>query len=355
MTKEDITALYLGKSYEIVKEIDSSRGDDDVRRVYIAKSADGGRKVVIHEVVNTFTDKHRIASWARLEDEYNKLGIYCPRTVRGLDGNISYAFDADGGTHYVYAEEFAPYDTVETIGYDTFKMPDGRLSYQDDMMRSVGRVAEAHLDVCDFPSSYCLLEPFCSPDTTDEGTECAEGFRAFVNAELPEYAEQTERLLKLFYRAQDEVRKIYGSLPTSCFQADLNYSNILIDEGRFKGVIDFNLSGREPILNYTLRLALNYIDSRCYDSDGNELFYYDEDAESLRVESILRSMSVIGEEYRFTDAEKRAFPALLRYMKNFWWGELGTIKRLKKDGDNEKIELLLNWLERQLTRNDISL
>ena len=50
---------------------------------------------------------------------------------------------------------------------------------------------------------------------------------------------------------------MYSALPFSCFQGDLNESNILLDEnGRFAGLLDFNLCGREPVLNYAVREAL---------------------------------------------------------------------------------------------------
>lgn len=354
---EKIARLYYKERPAHIELIDSSRGSEDIRRTYLTD--DGcGKKLAIHEAANMFTNSHRISSWAKLKEEYNRLGIYCPKTVPALDGAISRKLgDMENGVcRFVYAEEFSPYETAETIGYDTFKTPDGRLSYQDDLLRSVGKVAAAHLEVCDFPSAFCLLEPFCPPETTDEGTECAEAFRSFVNAELPEYAARTDHLLTLFYQAQDDVKSAYGThLPVSCFQADLNYSNILIDGGRFKGVIDFNLSGREPIVNYALRLAMNYVNERCYDENGNKLFYFDEGAEALRVESILKNLAVIGEGYTFTDAERAAFPVLFRYMSSFWWQEVSAVKKLRKNEDREKLDRLFSWIELQLTREDVHL
>ena len=47
---------------------------------------------------------------------------------------------------------------------------------------------------------------------------------------------------------------IYHKLPTSVFSADLNTSNILLDEqGKFVGVYHFNLCGKDVFLNYLFR------------------------------------------------------------------------------------------------------
>lgn len=304
--------------------------------------------------MNTFTDGGRIAAWSRLQEEYNRLGIYCPRTIPNLHGELSHKLTVDERDHYVYAEEFAPYDTVETIGYDKCKDDAGRVFYLDDMLRATGRVASAHFDFCDFASAYCLLEPFCPPDTTDEATECVEKFCEFVKNELPEHYSRAGRLRELFFENQAAVRRLYPTLPVSCFQADLNYSNILIDNGKFKGVIDFNLAGREPVLNYVTRLAINYSTENClHDENGHELYFFDERLDAIRCASILKNLGVIGETYSFSTAEREAFPILFRYMNSFWWEHIGTLKIIK--GDSEKIGLLFSWLERQMTRDDLRL
>ncbi len=53
---------------------------------------------------------------------------------------------------------------------------------------------------------------------------------------------------------RNELEQIYFKLPTSVFQADLNSTNLLLDDnGRFAGVFDFNLCGRDVFLNYLFR------------------------------------------------------------------------------------------------------
>ena len=149
----------------------------------------------------------------------------------------------------------------------------------------------------DWPSAYCLLEPFCSPDTTDEGTECAIAFVDYIRKHIPGHLPRAEALLKLYYQRQSELQTVYSLLPTSCFQADLNNSNILLDENNhFVGLIDFNLCGKEPILNYAVREALwNVADYRLFGEKDSRLYFYDAELDDLRIKLFLKNIEYIQE------------------------------------------------------------
>ena len=347
--------LYYESAPQILKTLDLSRGESDFRQVYIL---DGGhRKLAVKHASNAFTDGERIAGWARLMEAYNKTGIYCPNIVCNRHNELFHSYLSGGRRYFVYAEEFARYETAEHIGRAQSADPNGRPCYMDGVLRSVGRVASMHFDFLPFPSGYCLLEPFCPPDATDEATECALSFRDFVRTECPRYAGRVDRLTALFFSNQEALRALYPALPVSCFQADLGDANILLDgEKNFAGLIDFNLSGKEPVLNYAVRAALWKIyDFRLYDREngGSRLFWYDRGLDDLRMQLFLENLRLIAESYRFSDSERAAFPALLRYMNSFWWHHVEEIQRIQ--GDDDKIQGLLGWLERQMTRDDIAL
>ena len=53
------------------------------------------------------------------------------------------------------------------------------------------------------------------------------------------------------------------------------------------------------------------------------------------------------------DYRREAFPVLFRYMNSFWWFHLHEIELIR--GDESKVEKLLDWLEYQMTRDDIRL
>ena len=346
-------SLYFDTEVSDVKTLDLCRGDDDYRKVHIVD--DGHRKLVIKCLSNTFSDRRRIEGWFALMNEYRKIGLYCPTVIPNLNGELLHCDTKDGRDYYTYAEEYSIYETAEHIGEDKFKDAHGQDRFTPDVMRSLGKIASAKLDILDWASAYCLLEPFCAPDTTDEATECAVAFVNYVRENIPAYLSRAEALLDMFYKRQEDLREVYYSLPTSCFQADLNDSNILLDgDNNFVGLIDFNLCGKEPILNYAVREALWAItDNRLLGENDSRLYFYDEELDDLRISLFLENIGYIQEVYSFSASEKAAFPILFRYINSFWWFHLDEIKLIKED--ENKIDQLFGWLERQMTRDDIRL
>ncbi len=346
-------SLYYDTEVSDVKTLDLCRGDDDYRKVHIVD--DGNRKLVIKYLSNTFSDKRRIEGWFKLMDEYRKIGLYCPAVVPNRNGELLHCDTVDGRDYYTYAEEYSVYKTAEHIGKEKYKDQQGHDCFVPDVMRSLGKIASAKLDILDWASAYCLLEPFCAPDTTDEATECAVAFVNYIRDNIPAFLPRAEALLEMFYKRQEELDTVYSSLPTSCFQADLNDSNILLDENnKFVGLIDFNLCGKEPILNYAVREALWGIsDKRLFGEKDSRLYFYDSDLDELRIKLFLENIGYIKENYEFSELEKDVFPILFRYMNSFWWFHLDEIKLIKED--ERKITQLFDWLEYQMIRDDIRL
>lgn len=346
-------SLYYDTEISDLETLDLCRGDEDYRKVYIAD--DGHRKLVIKHFSNAFSDRRRIEGWFRLMEAYREIGLYCPAIVPNRRGERLHGDTKDGREYYTYAEEYAIYETAEHIGVDTCQDEYGRCSFTPEVMRSLGKIAASRLDILDWGSAYCLLEPFCAPDTTDEATGYAVEFVKYIGENFPSHLHRAKALLEMFFERQEELRGVYSSLPTSCFQADLNDSNILLDENRhFVGLIDFNLCGREPILNYTVREALwGVSDKRLFGENDRKLYFYDNKLDELRIKLFLENIGYVQENYEFSEPERTAFPILFRYMNSFWWFQLDEIKRIK--GDESKITQLFDWLEHQMTRDDIRL
>lgn len=346
-------SLYYEKNVDVIKTLDLCRGDDDYRKVYIVD--DGHKKIVIKHLSNTFSDRRRIEGWFALMDEYRKSGLYCPKIVPNIYGELLHCDCIDGRDYYTYAEEYSIYETAENIGKERCVDNDGFYTFTPDVLRNLGKIASLKLDILDWPSAYCLLEPFCAPDTTDEATESAIAFVKYVKDNIPSYLSRAESLLKLFYKCQNDLKSVYNLLPTSCFQADLNDSNILLDsQNNFVGLIDFNLCGKEPILNYAVREALwNVSNNSLIGKDDSRLYFYDDKLDNLRIKLFLNNISYIQENYEFTAFEKEAFPIIFRYINSFWWFCIDELKLMRDDG--EKLNYIFNWLEHQMTRDDIRL
>ena len=325
---------------------DSSHGESDFRKAYIVN--DGVSKIVIKYFSNSFSNSKRIMGWFRLMEEYRKIGLYCPSIIPNRYGELLYKHTVDGRDYYIYAEEFSVFKAAAQLDVE-------KKIYMPDVLRTLGTIASKKLDILDFPSAYCLLESFAGEEFTDEETECALLFVDYIKKNLPQYLPRAEKLLDLFYKNQEECKKIYGTLPTSCFQADLNSSNILLDNNlKFVGLFDFNLCGKEKIINYAMREALWATYQECLvDKDNNYIFYFDKKLDDIRMTSFLENMSYIQETYTFSDEEKKAFPILLRYINTFWWYSLSDLEFFSKD--NSKVEKILDWFEFQMTRDDIQL
>ena len=116
-------------------------------------------------------------------------------------------------------------------------------------------------------------------------------------------------------------------MPSSVFQADLNPTNLLVDEnGAFVGVFDFNLCGRDVFLNYLFREIH---------------FQYDD-------QYLLETLQKIAHVYCFSSLEIQAAPLLYRCVKPLWFTE---IEKLKEAGIEETfIQACLDQTEELQTK-----
>jgi len=344
--------LYCTNPPEHIETLDLCRGVHDFRKVYIV--SDGQKKFVIKHCSNEFSNLEKITGWFHLADSYNDLGIYCPACIPTLSGNSIFHYTENHRDYYVYAEEYAKFYTATQIGRENLNDATGQPIYLPDLMRSIGKVASAHFDFLNWPSQFCLLEAH-SNGATDETTLAAMKFSKQIDNICPEFHERMENILNLFFKLQTELKNIYFQLPASCFQGDLNDSNILLNQNnQFAGIIDFNVCGREPVLNYAIREALMHIeDSVLFDEDGNELYFYSDELETIRVRSFMKNIGYISELYTFNDFERSVFPLLFRYISSFWWEQVHALKQFSNN--KNKVEKILDWIEFQLTRQDIQL
>ena len=302
--------------------IDTSRGDTDFRLTFIVQT-DTGNKYVLKLADNDFTFPEKIAVWQRTVEEYRKLGYWCPRIFRDKSGGFPIV-GFHGHKCTAYVEEYAPFRSAEDRFSEDFgKNTDLYDSYKQDIWQMTARVAAQHFDYTEYPSAYCLFETFCPSDKTDEVLENALNWKEYADTLPAEFEEQVIRIWRLWTENRTALEKVYKRLPTSVFQADLNASNILIDDdGKFVGVYDFNLCGRDVFLNYLMR----------ENGDAAEI------CEALRITS---------EDYHFSDIEKDTALMLYRCLKPLWYTR---VKDLKDAGsDHDAIKAALDVSERGLT------
>ena len=319
---KEIFALFFDGEPVSVQTIDTSHGEEDFRMTFFVKTDSGGR-YVLKLADNDFTFPEKIAVWQRTAEEYRRLGYYCPEIFRDRTGSfpiVEYA----GHRCAAYAEEFAPYRSAEDrSAEDCGQSAAPYETYQEEVWRMTARIAAQYFDYSKYPSAYCLFETFCPSDKTDEVLENALAWKKAADTLPGEFREQAGRIWQMWNDNRNALEKIYKTLPASVFQADLNPSNILLDDaGRFIGIYDFNLCGREVFLNYLMR-------------------------EIHDVRAICEALKTASGYYHFSDAEKNAALMLYRCLKPLWYIR---VEELKEAGnDRMAIKAALDESEHMLT------
>lgn len=317
--ERSVAALFTAETIRDILTTDTSHGEDDFREAIFAQ-LDSGEKLVVKVAANAFTAAEHIRIWQRCADEYRKLGYYCPRIFAALDGTfplISYK----GRDCIAYAEEFAKYAPASQCS--------NVRPFREALYRMTAKVAQERFDYTASPSGYCLFEVFPGEEM-DEVTENAIAFRDFCRT-LPEsFHEQAERMFRRWEENREALRKVYFDLPFSVYQADFNDTNVLVDEnGDFVGIFDFNLAGRDEILNYLFR----------------EIYQGSLDEER---KEILKALRVVSEIYSFSEAEIQAAPLIYRCLKPLWYSRVETLKFF--GSDYVKIQACLDEMENAQVR-----
>ena len=295
-------------------------GKTDFREVILITETEIGGKLVIKLAENAFTTPESILMWQRCIEEYRNMGCYCPRILPALSGDYPY-IDYKGHRCIAFAEEYSRYGSAEDseeVGEDQER------NLRDALYILTAKIAAKKFDYTDQPSGYTLFDLYPG-DERDEVTENALAFREYCQT-LPEtFKEQAERMFQRWEENRSRLKEIYHKLPFSVFQADFNMTNVLVDEnGRFEGLMDFNLAGRDELLNYLFR----------------EIFPPTFDEE---VAEILRALKIVSEYYSFSEEEIQAAPLIYRCVKPLWFC---PVYRLKEAGsDPEAIQKCLDEME----------
>lgn len=323
---DDIIKIFALFSDEVPKEVrllDTSHGDEDFRTAVIVET-ESGSKYVLKLADNDFTLPERITIWQRTVEEYRKLGYYCPRIIADKSGSFP-RVDYEGHKCTAYVEEYAPYRSAEDRFAENEGEHEGKLykTYLRDIWQMTAKMAAQYFDYSEYPSAYCLFEKFCPSDETDEVLGNALEWKKYADTLPEEFREQVERIWQLWTDNRAALEKVYKQFPTTVLQADLNFSNVLIDDaGKFVGIYDFNLCGREVFLNYLIR--------ECRD-DGY----------------IREALKASAEYYHFSDFEKDTVQMLYRCLMPLWYTRVEDMKDL---GNVYKaVRAFLDETERMLT------
>ncbi len=345
MDFSEIFALYHTDPPESHEVIDSGHGETDLRLALVCAWPEG--KLVIKVADNGFTDELRVTAWRDTIEAYRALGYDCPRIVDGRDGKCARRVPFRGRDCLVYAEEFA---RGRITGRDQQADRQAWFTWREDAIELLARVGAARLDTAPFPSGCAILEPFAPDEQWDEVMENALEFQAIIAEQYPQFSGEFAEIWRRYLQNKAELEALYPALPRSVFQADLNPTNLLLDEqDRLQGVFDFNLAGRDTVINAMMREFLADFYEDVLDDPAFRGPYYktflEEDIHALATRSLLDNFRLAARYYAFTEEEKRAARLIYRYLRPFWWQPLNCLQRAGDDTD--LVARLLAWIARE--------
>ncbi len=345
----DILALYDTAPPTEQQVIDSGHGEEDLRLALLCTWPH--RKLVIKLACNGFTDIRRVTGWRDTIEAYRALGYDCPRIVSFADGTCARKIPFRGREWVVYAEEFAHGQISQREdGCDR----EAWACYHADAVRLLARVGAARLTTADFPSGTAILEPFSQEEEWDEIMDNALEFREIIREKYPQYQREFDEIWSLFEENKAKLERIYPDLPRSVFQADLNPSNLLLDENkRLQGIFDFNLTGYDTVLNAMMREFLTdfYEDvlAQATCKGPYSRTFLEEEVHDLATRSLMNNLHLASRDYPFSPEEIRAAPLVYRYLRAFWWQPVNCLRQAGED--TALVEKLLGWIRRELTRD----
>ncbi len=233
-----ILSVYGIDFYSSCREIDSSRDAEDVRLNYIID-----KKYVLRYNTSDVMGEGRIREINDLVKRYLAEGVKCPKYIPTLSGD----FVLRRGRFYCYLSEYLDYALASEA-----ELPDGGAWY-DEVLDFTAAFAQKYknIGISDTMSMYSLFElcPYDKKAGIDEKqdnlNELLDSIRAAGGQVL------AEKLADKNSAVRGELLGFYAGLPRCVFQGDENFSNVLVDgSGHFTGLIDFNMSGTDVIVNY---------------------------------------------------------------------------------------------------------
>ena len=271
-----------------IRLIDSTHDASDVRLNYIID-----KKWVLRFCNAPGMTEKRMGDVNRLIGRYRAMGIKCP------------AFLADDSGKFLRPwKQFlcclSEYIDLP-LASETELTDADQLSYQ--VAESVARFAEMYRDVdlSETMGMYSLfdLSPLDIPSGVDEKEDNFNQLISLLRSEGEDGL--ANRLEARHADIRRKLKAVYRELPRCVFQADENFSNVLIDGAQqFAGFIDFNLAGTEVIVNQLANLAGFDYDEKQTNPEGAEArlefaigYFQDRISRMLRI-------------YHATEKERRA-------------------------------------------------
>ncbi len=321
--------------------------EDDFRTLINVEYPEG--KFVIKAAWN-FTTPERVTGWVEMINNFREMGYYCPMLRKSRGGNYAEVLEIQGKNFVVWEEEFAKYFLPKDVK-DKPKTADGkRFVFEEELWEFVAKVGQKHFTNTWGDSLYVRLVPVAWAET-DEITECVEKFESLIKEKAPKFTGRLERVLTLFRENKEKLEQVYFNLPTSVFQADTWDDNLLLDEeGHFRGILDYNLAGKDTVLNMAFE-ACGGRGVQWPEEDKETLPGYSKASRDAWYAGLMEMLRVFRKHYDFSETEAEAAVLLHRYTRTIEYGEIQAVEKYAEN--EEMMNQLFDAIEEELTRDDI--
>jgi hypothetical protein len=245
---EEICNCYNLKNSQVSEFINTTKSDADQRYNYIINSM-YVLKITNSRVVN---EKY-IADMHRLIKKYNEAEIYCPKICKTIKNQFTDFLYKNGEKFVFYLEKKSKYKTRKESGFVDY-------IFKKQMLNHLGTFASRYQDVdlLDTWSMWSVVELSPYDILIDEKQD---NFNELISClKVIDQNILANRLDELNRDSRNKIKEYMKRLPRCVFQGDLNDSNILVDkQGKFQGLIDFNMFGTEININCFLNESMYYI------------------------------------------------------------------------------------------------
>lgn len=231
---KELMRSYGIETCEHVREIDSSRPNDYRLNIIV------DNKYVLRINSAEITEE-RLDAISRLSERYRSIGVLAPELLRNKEGSFITPF----GDKICYVSQFLDYETADMVNSGK---PDEKIS--KDVLASIGRLSArySNVDLMPLNSMWSIID--LAPLDVDID-EKQENLNALVDAlKESEECELADRVNAFNEEVRSRICKVYKALPRCVIQGDLNDTNILVQDGKFVGIIDFNMAGTEVNVNH---------------------------------------------------------------------------------------------------------
>ncbi|MDE6407637.1 MAG: phosphotransferase [Anaeroplasmataceae bacterium] len=285
MTKQEILEIlekYNITSFYTYKELETTNGTDYRLNIFIDNA-------YVLRINGSSITETRLESISRLCERYRKIGVLTPRIYPSKEGTYLTKYNS----YVCYLSEYLDYKTEEELD----NACDHNL-IQKEVWRSIGRLSQAYSNV-DLSDVYSMWSIIDLAPLDIEIDEKQENLNTFVSALKTSGETELANQLSLFNEKNREaIKKVYKQLPRCVIQGDLNWTNILVEDNHFKGLIDFNMSGTEVNINHfcaETNVEISIEEFKKY--SALELY-------KMVIEEQDKNLAVIFEEYLMSDLEK---------------------------------------------------